>query len=109
VADNYKVLLNGQEVATTSETKYSISGIEPGSYTVQVIGISDGETFESNKLNVTVSRMTMPPAAQQAKDLLGTTGVVIGSKGSLIALALALRGAPQVLAVLKAVLSRRGL
>lgn len=109
VADSYKVLLNGQEVGTTSETKYSISGIEPGSYTVQVIGVRDGETFESNKVNLTVSSITMPPAAQQAKDLLGTTGVVVGSMGSLIALALALKGAPQVLAVVKTALSRRWL
>jgi len=105
-ADEFLVMVNGQQVAETTENQYTYTA-EPGSYELQVVAVVGTEQFASDPVSVTVSRIATLGAAKMAGDLIKNMGLVIAPLGGLLALALALKASPTLIAIAKASVLRR--
>ena len=99
-ADSFIVEINGQQVTTTTDKQYTYTA-EPGTYEVRVIAVVDGQQYPSDPVTVTVSAFNTPGVVQAAKDILGNTAAVIFPFGGLIALGLALKASPLIIAAVK--------
>lgn len=99
-ADNFLVKVNDQQVASTTANHYTYNA-QPGTYKVQVVAVIGSEQYPSNPANVTVSQFSTPGAGTMTGDLLKNTGLVMLPLGGIIALALALKGSPMLIAAVK--------
>ncbi|RKO67157.1 Kelch repeat-containing protein [Desulfofundulus salinus] len=100
IANSFIVEANGQQITTTSDKQYTYTA-EPGTYEVRVIAVVNGEQYPSDPVTVTVSALNTPGVVQAAKDILGNTAAVIFPFGGLIALGLALKASPLIIAAVK--------
>lgn len=104
----YKVLVNNQEVTTTSATTYNYTASTPGYYTIQVVAVApSGEQYPSDKVGVTISSITTPGASQMASDLISNMGMVMVPTGGLLALYFGLKASPFLIEAIKAFIARR--
>ncbi|MGI9861336.1 hypothetical protein SDD30_08125 [Moorella naiadis] len=104
----YKVLVNNQEVTTTSATSHNYTASTPGYYTVQVVAVAPtGEQYPSDKVGVTISSITTPGTSQMASDLISNMGIVMVPTGGLLALYFGLKASPFLIEAIKAFIARR--
>ncbi len=100
LASSFIVEANGQQITTTSDKQYTYTA-EPGTYDLRVIAVVDGQQYPSDPVTVTVSAFNTPGVVEAAKDILGNTAAVIFPFGGLIALGLALKASPFLIAAIK--------
>lgn len=104
----YKVLVNDQEVTSTSTTSCNYTASTPGYYTVQVVAIApSGEQYPSDKVGVTISSITTPGASQMVTDLISNIGMLMVPTGGLLALYFGLKASPFLIEAIKAFIVRR--
>jgi hypothetical protein len=100
IANSFIVEVNGQQITTTSDKQYTYTA-EPGTYEIRVIAVVDGQQYPSDPVTVNVSAFNTPGVVEAAKDILGNTAAVIFPFGGLIALGLALKASPFLIAAIK--------
>ncbi|MGB9662975.1 MAG: fibronectin type III domain-containing protein [Moorellaceae bacterium] len=104
----YKVLVNEQEVTSTSTTSCNYTASTPGYYTVQVVAVAtSGEQYPSDKVGVTISSITTPGASQMVTDLISNIGMLMVPTGGLVALYFGLKASPILIEAIKAFMARR--
>lgn len=104
-AETFKVLVNGEVVATTPQLSYEYNANKAGNYSIQVVAVNPFAETPSDVVNVRVSSMTMP--GEMVVNLIENMGLVLYPIGGLIALALALKASPTLIAIAKAFMMRR--
>lgn len=102
-ADYFLVMLNGQQVYSTTENQYTFEA-QPGWYKVQIIAVKGGNQIESDLVNVKVSALSTPGSETMASDLLSNTGTFLFPMGGLLALGLAIKAVPWLITTIKAFL-----
>lgn len=105
-ADNFLVMVNGQQVGSTTANQYSYTG-QPGAYKIYVVAVVGSTQQASSPVNVQISSIETPGASVMTGDVLKNAGIVLYPAGGLLALALALKASPLVVAAIKAGLFRR--
>ncbi|KLU61848.1 exochitinase 1 precursor [Peptococcaceae bacterium CEB3] len=99
-SDSYLVMVNGNQVANVSGNQYTLTE-KPGNYQLQVIEVHNGSQYPSNVVSSTVSALVTPGASMLTGGLLGNIGLTLLPMGSLLALALALKASPMMVAAAK--------
>lgn len=101
VGNSFNIMVDGQQLDQASGSPYTLSK-KPGSYQFQIIQNYNSQQYPSNVLPVTISALQNVGSAKVTSDILSNTGVVFAPIGGLLALALALKGSPMLLAAAKA-------
>lgn len=97
IGNSFDIIVDGNQVEHVSNSPYTLTD-KPGTYQIQVIQNYNGQQYPSNVLSVKVSALQNVGAAQMTSDILSSTGTVIVPAGGLLALALAIKGSPMLLA-----------
>lgn len=98
---SFNIMVNNALVAHATISPYVVTE-KPGTYQVQIIQNYNGQQYPSNVVSVTVSALQNVGSVQMTSDLVKNVGIVAAPIGGLIALALALKGSPMLLAAAKA-------
>ncbi|EGW40150.1 fibronectin type III domain-containing protein [Desulfosporosinus sp. OT] len=103
LGSSFTIVVDGEEVDLVSNSPYTLTK-NPGTYQVQIIQNYNSQQYPSNVVRVSISKFTTPGATKMTGDILENAGLVIAPAGGLLALALALKGSPMLLAAAKAFL-----
>ncbi|MDR3543272.1 MAG: fibronectin type III domain-containing protein [Desulfosporosinus sp.] len=106
LGNSFNIMVNGTQIDQISSSPYSLTE-KPGTYQIQIIQNYNGQQYPSNALPVTISALQNVGSVQMTSDLLSNTGIVIAPVGGLLALALALKGSPLLIAAAKAFFLKR--
>lgn len=101
-ADGYRVYINDSLAAEVDTTNYTFTGERGKSYTIKIEAYN-AYGKASSAVNVSISEIPTPGSSTMAKDVVKYTGVTLASTGGLLALGLALKGSPGLVAVLRAI------
>jgi|GEM_PF-1787647 len=103
IGNIFDIIVDGNKIDQVSSSPYTLTK-EPGTYQIQVMQNYNGNQYPSNVVTVKISVLQTVGSAQMSGDIVKNAGLVIAPAGGLLALALALKGSPILLAAAKAFL-----
>lgn len=95
--NGFNIMVNNTQVTQATVSPYVLTE-NPGTYQIQIIQNYNGQQYPSNVVLVTISAFQTVGSVQMTSDLVKNVGIVMVPVGGLLALALALKGSPMLLA-----------
>lgn len=103
-ADYYIIKVNGEEIANTTEKNYTFTGEMGKNYTFEVVAVVQTYLSPSNQVSVKLTPLEPPHSA--VGDIVTNIGYVATPIGGLLAMGLAIKASPFLIAIAKAIFLR---